>query len=29
MFGNEKMWPYYMCNIKLCPKRLILGPGLT
>ena len=29
MFGNAKMWPYYMYNIKSCPKRLILGPGLT
>ena len=29
MFGNAKMWAYYMYNIKSCPKRLILGPGLT
>ena len=27
--GNAKTWPYYMYKIKLCPKCLILGPGLT
>ena len=40
MFGNAKLWPYYMYNIKSrifsykvvtwwMKKRMILGPSLT
>ena len=32
MFGNAKIWPYYMYNIKswiFSYKRMILGPSLT
>ena len=29
MYGNAKMWPCYMYKINLCPKCLILGPGMT